>query len=121
MNGEGANPDSLVVRFLERTRADVGRLRTLATSLRLDGHAQFMEIEQIAHSIHGTGAMIGFPAVSKSGGAIEHCVDLLICPESKGQAVAPAVRVRLLELIEALARALDAAHATKPSESAMFR
>jgi two-component system OmpR family response regulator len=113
--------DTLAEQFLARTRADVGRLRSLVRSVRLDGHAEFKEIEHLAHSIHGAGAMLGFSAVSKSGGAIEHFVEsLLMCVESKRKAAEPTPLPRLHKLVEDLARDVEAAHVIVPSKQAMF-
>jgi CheY-like chemotaxis protein len=112
---------TLAEQFLVRTRADVDRLRSFVRSGRLDGHADLKEIEHIAHSIHGAGAMIGFPAVSKSGGAIEHFLESLpLCAEVNREAVEAALLPRLHQLIEDLARAVEAAHGTVPSKRAML-
>jgi len=114
--------DMLAAQFLERARLDVGRLRSLVRTVRLDRHAEFKEIERLAHSIHGAGAMIGFTAVSNSGGAIEHFVEsLLMCGESKQNAAEPTLLPRLHKLVEDLARDVEAAHVTAPSKRAMFQ
>jgi two-component system, OmpR family, response regulator len=114
--------DTLAEQFLARTRVDVGRLRSLVRTARLDGHGELKEIEHLAHSIHGAGAMIGFSAVSNSGGAIEHFVESLrTCMESKRKAAEPTMLPRLHKLIEDLARNVEAAHAAAPSKRAMFQ
>jgi CheY-like chemotaxis protein len=113
--------DTLAEQFLARTRVDVERLRSFVCSGPLNGRAELKEIERIAHSIHGAGAMIGFPAISKSGGAIEHFLESEpVGAEWNREAVAAALLLRLHELIEDLARAVDAANLTLPSKQAMF-
>jgi two-component system OmpR family response regulator len=117
-----AKIDTLASQFLERTRLDVDRIRLLASSGRSDCHAELREIEHIAHSIHGAGAMVGFPAVSESGGAIERFVEsLLMHAQSRRAPVEPAALLPLNELIEELALALVAAHSVLPSNTAMFQ
>jgi CheY-like chemotaxis protein len=113
--------DTLAEQFLARTRVDVDRLRSFVCSGTLNGQAELREIERIAHSIHGAGAMIGFPAVSKSGGAIEHFLESEpVAAESNREAVTAALLLRLHQLIEDLARSVEAAHSTIPSKQAMF-
>jgi two-component system OmpR family response regulator len=116
-----AQVDPLVEQFLERTRGDVARLRSLARGIQPDGRIDLKEIERIAHSIHGAGAMFGFPDVSASGGAIEHLAEsLLTCREPEEGPAVPAAE-RLDELTERLSRALEAARVTAPSKTAMFQ
>jgi two-component system OmpR family response regulator len=58
--------------FLERAQRDVGRLRQLLERLLRTGDTSALrELERLAHSIHGSAAMFGFPAMSEVGGAIE--------------------------------------------------
>jgi CheY-like chemotaxis protein len=114
--------DTLAQQFLERTRVDVDRIRSLAIAARIDFDASLSEIEQIAHSIHGTGAMVGYSAVSESGGALQRLVESLLNEDkAPTKSVGPIVLVRLHELIENLARALVAARSIIPSNTAMFQ
>jgi CheY-like chemotaxis protein len=121
----GAAPtgvNTLAQEFLVRARVDVDRIRSLAIAALPDSHAALSEIAQIAHSIHGTGAMVGYSAVSASAGALHGLVEpLLIHAEIRCKAVGSAALARLLELIEDLSRQLVAAHALMPSKTAMFQ
>jgi len=121
----GAAPacvDTLAQGFLERTRVDVDRIRSLAIAALADSHAALSEIAQIAHSIHGTGAMVGYTAVSASAGALQRLVEpLLIHAEIRCKAVESAALASVHVLIEDLSRQLVAAHAVLPSNTAMFQ
>ncbi len=111
--------DALAESFLARTTGDVERLRVLVKCPRSDSRMELKEIERISHSIHGAGAMFGFPDVSTSGGAIEQlAVSLLLDPAVRAGSGEAALR--LDQLTEQLSHALAAAHTTAPSKSAMF-
>jgi two-component system OmpR family response regulator len=69
---------SLTGSFLERTQRDVGRLRQLLLRLHAGDKSALRELERLAHSIHGSAAMFGFPAISESGGAIEELADAMM-------------------------------------------
>jgi len=115
-----AQVDALVEAFLERTRADIARIREFVKDARSGGPIELRQIERIAHSIHGAGAMFGFPAVSVSGGAIEHLAEsLLMGPEPQVESVA-ALALRLDQLTDELSRTVAAARVTVPNKSAMF-
>ena len=94
--------DTLAIAFLDRTEKDVPRLRSMVAD-GLAGDASVLgNIERLSHSIHGTGSLFGFPEISAAGAAIEH----FVCETtSTGQTVS----VRLLELVERLTRAVEAA------------
>lgn len=78
--GRGANGDQLRVQrevgslahsFLKRTRGDVLRLRHMVERACRGESAALQEIGRLAHSIHGSGAMFGYPALSAAAGLIE--------------------------------------------------
>jgi CheY-like chemotaxis protein len=69
--GVAVEIDSLTGGFLERARRDAGRLRQLLGRLWEGEKSALRELERLAHSIHGSAAMFGFPAMSETGGAIE--------------------------------------------------
>jgi two-component system OmpR family response regulator len=69
---------SLTGGFLERSGRDVGRLRQLLERLRAGDKSALREIERLAHTIHGSAAMFGFPAMSESGGAIEDLAEAMM-------------------------------------------
>jgi CheY-like chemotaxis protein len=66
-----AQISGLADRFIERTRADVLRLRAAIEHSRGEKRPALREVERVAHSIHGAGTMMGFPAISAWGAAIE--------------------------------------------------
>jgi HPt (histidine-containing phosphotransfer) domain-containing protein len=61
-------------RYLRRTLSEMPRLQELAAQLRnapAGDLTSIEELEQMAHKIHGSGAMFGFDAVSESAGKVE--------------------------------------------------
>ena len=69
-----AQVTSLANGFLERTKSDAIRLSAMFERVHNGDQATLKEFERIAHSIHGAGAMFGFPQLSAAGGAIEQVV-----------------------------------------------
>jgi two-component system, OmpR family, response regulator len=65
---------SLTGSFLQRTSNDVVRLEAIVELARHGDRSVLREVERIAHSIYGAGAMFGFPDISAAGGAIERLV-----------------------------------------------
>jgi two-component system OmpR family response regulator len=111
---------SLTDRFLQRTRDDVVRLRAIIERARHEDRSVLEEAQRIAHSIHGAGAMFGFPEVSAAGGVIERLVEGVMAstaaPSSTGE---PAVLQELLNCNEQLAQELEAVGHTTPSSAGM--
>jgi two-component system, OmpR family, response regulator len=104
-----ARVDSLALRFLERARGEVIRLRELTASARPGDQAALAEIERVAHSIHGAGAIFGFASISTLGGDVERLVEELM---TGGIVFDPAVEPLNLQLVrctERLAHEVDAA------------
>ena len=104
--------------FTERTLRDVERLRYLVKGVRSDSRPELQEIERIAHSVHGAGAMFGFPAVSTLGGAIEQLAKSLQRGYALGAESTERVAGQLDDLTEQMSQALAAAQATGPNHSA---
>ncbi len=90
--------DTLAGSFLRRAREDAAYLRQMIERARRGDTAAFKEIERTGHSIHGAGAMFGFPAVSALGGAIES-----LAQRSLAEAEATSENCRLLQRIDSLA------------------
>ncbi len=109
--------DALANSFLERTRGDVDRLRYLVKGVRAESRNELTEIERIAHSIHGAGAMFGFPDVSTLGDAIERLAEALLMGPELGAESAEGAELRLEQLTEQIADALATADATAPGRS----
>jgi two-component system OmpR family response regulator len=116
-----AQVDFLASRFLERARGEVIRLRELTTRFRPGDQAVLGEIERVAHSIQGAGALFGFPSVSALGADIERLVEeLMMGRMPSGQAAEP-LGLQLLRCTERLAREVDAAVASGPSGHGLVR
>jgi two-component system, OmpR family, response regulator len=116
-----AEVGSLTDSFLERTRSDVVHLRAIIERARHENRFVFEEVQRIAHSIHGAGAMFGFPEVSATGGAIERLVeDVMADTAALGSACEPAVLQQFLDFTYQLAHAVDASAHSAPSGAGMF-
>jgi two-component system, OmpR family, response regulator len=102
--------------FLQRTRGDVIRLRAIIERARQSDRSVLKDAQHIAHSIHGAGAMFGFPEVSAAGGAIERLVEGImasaVAPGSTGD------QTVLQQLSECMAQlAVKVASAGQPPRS----
>jgi len=107
--------------FLERTKTDIVRLRQMIESFRQGGHAVLEEVEQLAHSIHGAGAMCGFLQVSAAGGVIERLVERAMANALTGNPAAELVVLQQLhDCTDRLASEVEAAAHSAPSGAGMF-
>jgi DNA-binding response OmpR family regulator len=114
--------DSLTASFLQRARSDVTNLANLIPLAQNGDQSVFEEIERVAHSIHGAGAMFGFPDVSDAGGAIARTVEGLMEGNAvRGLACEQAELLHLLELSKQLAQHVEAAWQTAPQGTGMFQ
>jgi two-component system OmpR family response regulator len=114
-----AHVNSLALRFLERARGEVTRLRELTASARQGDRSVLGEIERVAHSIHGAGAIFGFPSVSALGGDVERLVEELATAGIASDAAAEPLDLQLLRCTERLAQEVDAAVASGPKRAGM--
>ena len=102
---------SLAGRFLQRLDGDIARLNKMIEGARRSDRAMLVEIERIAHSIHGAGAMFGFAEVSVAGAAIERRVKLgLSRPPPTGSAGEAALLDQLTDGIARLEAECTLAH-----------
>jgi two-component system, OmpR family, response regulator len=100
---------SLTEGFLLRTREDAVRLTEMFERICAGDRSILGDVERIAHAIHGTGAMFGFPQLSAAGGAIEEIAGEVIANRSASlSAMDPAVR-KLLDCTQRLAREVETA------------
>jgi CheY-like chemotaxis protein len=110
---------SLADSFLQRAKEEVARLREMLEQAARGEQSNFKEIERLAHSIHGAGAMFGFPEVSVSAGAIERLAEAFAagnaCPDDR-----PPLQ-QLLDRTTQLARNIEAAGKTAPRGVGMFQ
>jgi chemotaxis protein histidine kinase CheA len=107
-----ARVESLTLRFLERARGEVTRLRELTAGARQRDQAVLGEIERLAHSIHGAGAIFGFTSISALGGVVEHLVEELMTGGIAFDQAAEPLDLQLLRCTERLAYEVEAAVAS---------
>jgi two-component system OmpR family response regulator len=114
--------DSLTASFLRRAQADVLNIARLIGIAHEGDRSAFEEIERVAHSLHGTGAMFGFPNVSASGEAIARMAEGLK-PGAATRAAAgePTLLLQLLKVSKQLAQDVEAAWEIAPQSTAMFQ
>jgi two-component system, OmpR family, response regulator len=117
-----AQVDSLTINFLRRASADVINLAKMMQSAR-DGDKTILKaIEGVSHSIHGAGAMFGFPEISEVSGTMARAVRQLTTTELPLSVVCKsAVLAELQECCAQLAQAVEAAWQTTPQVTAMFQ
>jgi HPt (histidine-containing phosphotransfer) domain-containing protein len=60
------------VRYLSRTLGEMHRMEELVREVLNGSPAMLKDLEQLAHKIHGSGAMFGFELLSDHAGEIEH-------------------------------------------------
>jgi len=117
-----AQVDSLTINFLQRAWADVINLAKMIERAQNGDRSAFKEIERLSHSLHGAGAMFGFPKISDLGGTIARMVEGLVASaEAPGPAREPAVLQQLMEFSKQLAQEVEAAWQTAPQSTAMFQ
>jgi two-component system, OmpR family, response regulator len=117
-----AEMDSLTVSFLRRAQADVLNIAKLTGLAQEGDRSAIDEIERVAHSLHGAGAMFGFPNVSATGAAIARTAEGLKI--GAGPRTTSGESTLLLQLLEAgkqLAQDVAAAWDTVPQSTAMFQ
>ena len=117
-----AQVDSLTVSFLQRAWTDVINLAKLAERAQNGDRSVFSEIERVSHSLHGAGAMFGFPKLSEVGGAMARLAEGLAArAEANSSASEPAALRQLVEFSKQLAQEVEAAWQTAPQGVAMFQ
>jgi two-component system, OmpR family, response regulator len=122
-----AKVDSLTINFLQRAWADVINLAKMIERAQNGDRSVFAEIERISHSLHGAGAMFGFPKISDLGGRMARMIEGLMASaeapsaEAPGSAREPAVLQQLLDFSKQLAQEVEAAWQTAPQSAAMFQ
>ena len=104
---------ALGVKFLLRTQEQVTSLRELLASLSGGDESVLARMQELAHKIHGSGAMFGFEELSRFAGEIEQlCYDR----RQGSEATAGADFVQRLDHnIAELARATQAAQQSQAS------
>jgi two-component system, OmpR family, response regulator len=115
-----AQIDSLTSSFLQRAWTDVINLAKMIEHAQKGDRSVFPEVERVSHSLHGAGAMFGFPKISEVGGKIARMVEGLANAghDSTGEA---AVLQQLVESSKQLAQEVEAAWQVAPQSAAMFQ
>lgn len=117
-----AQVDSLTISFLQRAWADVIKLANMIERAQSGDRSVISEIERISHSLHGAGAMFGFPNISEMGGTMARIVEgLAVRAEAHSFACEPATLQQLLEYSKQLAQEVESAWQTAPQSAAMFQ
>jgi two-component system, OmpR family, response regulator len=117
-----ARLDSLTASFLQRAWADVINLAKMIQRAQAGDRTVYGEIERICHSIHGAGAMFGFPKISEEGGALSRMIaDVTAHSKASNSAIECAKLQQLLEFSKRLAQEVEAAWQTSPESTAMFQ
>jgi chemotaxis protein histidine kinase CheA len=110
---------SLANGFLVRTKDDVQRLRKLLDRAVNGDRTVLKESERIAHSIHGAGAVFGFPQLSEAAGAIERLVGEVTAAPAAARSPSAPVMLQLLDCTQQLVQALKAAVRALPADNAL--
>jgi two-component system, OmpR family, response regulator len=113
--------DSLTVSFLQRAWTDVINLAKMIERAQAGDRSVFPEIERICHSIHGAGAMFGFPGISDAAGAMVRMVAAFMASSELRGAASDSVAPRLLQASKELAQEVEEAWQTSPQSAAMFQ
>jgi two-component system OmpR family response regulator len=117
-----AQVDSLTAGFLQRAWADVINLAKIIQRAQAGDRSVFPEIESICHSIHGAGAMFGFPKISLEGGTMARMIAAVTTgAEPYNSASETATLQELSEANKRLAQEVEAAWQTAPQSTAMFQ
>jgi two-component system OmpR family response regulator len=117
-----AQVTSLAASFLLRARNDVVRLRAFIECARHGDRSALEAAVRVGHSIHGAGAMFGFPEIGAAGGAIERLAEEVMASSlAPGSGGRPASLQQLSDSTEQLAQALVAARQTAPGSAGMFQ
>jgi HPt (histidine-containing phosphotransfer) domain-containing protein len=94
-------------KFLRRTQAEATVLRDLVERIQAGDMTVLPEVERMAHKIHGSGAMFGFPAVSECAGEIERLAEHLMSAEGGADVHTGNTLQRLKDYVSQLVRAAD--------------
>lgn len=95
-------------KFLRRTQSEAAVLGVLIGRVQQGDASVLPEVERMAHKIHGSGAMFGFPAISERAGEIEHLAEHLITADGSAAVHSADTLRQLIDCIAQLARAAEA-------------
>jgi diguanylate cyclase (GGDEF)-like protein len=98
-------------KFLQRCETQSVALRELIQDLQAGDTSSAISMRDIAHTIHGSGAVFNFPAVSQHAGELERLSEQLLAAATLDWAPGSQLRQSLQACLRELARAIDAASA----------
>jgi two-component system OmpR family response regulator len=105
-------------KFLQRCETQAVALRDLIEDLQAGDISGVTSMREIAHTIHGSGAMFNLPAVSQYAGELERLSQNLLAADSSiDWAPESQLRQRLQACIRELARAIETATTSHPAAS----
>ena len=104
-------------KFLRRTRSEAVALGVLLGRIQDGDTTVLPELASMAHKIHGSGAVFGFPALSEYAGEIEYLAERLVTAEGAPDVHTEQRLRRLAECIEQLAQAVEASDTPSPVRS----
>ena len=113
--------DSLTSSFLQRAWTDAINLAKMIEHAQKGDRSVFPEVERISHSLHGAGAMFGFPKISEIGGKIARMVEGLVANAGQDCAGERLILQQLVESSKQLAQEVEAAWQVAPQGAAMFQ
>jgi two-component system OmpR family response regulator len=117
-----AQVDALTINFLRRARDDGINLANMIGRAQTGDRSVCKEIERVAHSLQGAGAMFGFPNVSTMGGMIARTAEGLVASHAAHDSLhETAVLRQLSEFSKQLTQHVEAASQTAPQSDAMFQ
>jgi two-component system OmpR family response regulator len=119
--GAQAQIDSLTSSFLQRAWTDAINLAKMIEHAQNGDRSVFPELERVAHSLHGAGAMFGFPKISEVGGRIARMVEGLVANAGQDSSSERVVLEQLVDASKHLAQEVEAAWQVAPQGAAMFQ
>ena len=100
--------EALAGRFLKRTIDQVAAFREQATQFSQGNTDALQAVQDVAHKIHGSGAVFGFPGISEAAERLERFSDQVIKSRSVETGAAHAQHAQqLTALVEQLAAAVE--------------
>ena len=112
--------DSLTQGFVRRSGTDVVRLSAMLHHARAGRWSELDELERLAHSIHGAGAIFGFPQLSAAAGAIERLLGERATAPEAAERIGESVLARLAVCIGQLSQEVEAARGTAPLPDCLY-
>ena len=108
----GERVKALADQFLQRTAGQILVFHQQLAELAAGDRSVLTLISQVAHKIHGSGALFGFPAISECAGKLEELSERLAA--ASASAADPPMSQGSQQLTECVAELAEALHAAPP-------